>query len=374
MNRRRILLLLADVAFVGAYGYPCTSLLAQEQTDAARRARPQPQQMVVENLPPRLEQVLKEWHAESQKIEKLQGNHMRWVYDSVFMIAKRSKGEFYYESPDKGRLDIYADKSIAEGATIPYGDKEYQLKSDTPEIWICDGKEIVQLDPVLKQGESFQIPQQNQGQNIMDGPLPFLFGMKPEQAKRRYKMELTKETADHVWLHVRPRWKSDAANYREAWLILAKPSYLPMAVRLIDPAGNLETNYRFSDVHANKQRTIFQAFTDPFKTDRRGYKIKVNVPTQAQAPQSPPPVPSFVNLSWLQIQKLLKQHKYEIGKTVVFHKGKAPDDPNLHLHCYAQDPPPNSLRKADEKLQLVLYYDQTQAAAQAKPRAQAAKR
>ncbi len=377
MNRRRTLLLLASIAIAGVNG---PNLLAQERQAQPRRARPKPQQMVVENVDPKLQQILVNWAAESAKIKKLQGQHTRVVYDSVFMVAKRATGEFYYESPDKGRIDIHQVSNIKKDEKVEYprGSKKfYKLQSDRPEKWICDGKTILQLDDVNKQGMSFEIPQQNQGQNIMDGPLPFLFGMPPEQAKRRYQIKLTNDQhPKFVYLTVRPRWKSDAANYREAMLVLVRATYLPAAVRLIDPAGNLVTEYIFQQVEVNKPRRFFDlAAKDPFKTPR-GYKI--NVARKEEPPQKarevPPKkvaevrqVPNLLKMHWQQAQKVLKEHNYVAGQTVIIHKGKAPANPEDHLLCYGQDPKPNTPRQPGQKLQLIFYFDQ----AQAQPKSQA---
>jgi len=380
MNRRQILLLITTVALLASWNGAASVLRAQQrpaQAGARPRGNLQAPQMMVEKLPPRLEQILQEWAATSANIKKLEGKHRRWVYDKVFNVSKRSHGVFYYEAPDKGRIDIYEDKQVKPGQQVKYPSKNgkiYAVKSDQPEMWICNGQEIVQLDPKQKQGDRIPIPQGNQGANIMDGPLPFLFGMPPEQAKKRYKMELISENADGILLNVKPRWRSDAVNYRQATLKLAKPSYLPVAVRLVDPAGNLETNYAFSGLKVNKPRTLWDGFKDPFETNLRGYKIRMNNPAQAQQqqqprkqqqprplqPQAPPQqlanqgVPNFTGKGWNKIEPLLVKRGYKQSDVQLI-EGKAPPAKNLQWLCYTQDPAPNAPRKPGQKLRLVFY-------------------
>ena len=51
--------------------------------------------------------------------------------------------------------------------------------------WICTGKQIFIIHDDTKIYDKIDIPAQQQGKNIMNGPLPFLFGLKAEQAKAR---------------------------------------------------------------------------------------------------------------------------------------------------------------------------------------------
>ena len=62
--------------------------------------------MRVEKLSPELLQLLKDWEKATGKFDKLQGEHYRWVYDFPFEVEKRAQGKFWFEAPDKGRIDI----------------------------------------------------------------------------------------------------------------------------------------------------------------------------------------------------------------------------------------------------------------------------
>ncbi|HUG18784.1 MAG TPA: hypothetical protein VMM56_07380, partial [Planctomycetaceae bacterium] len=72
-----------------------TQLLAQSGTAEVRPG-----------VDPQLEKILKDWENKTKGITKLSGTHRRFVYDFVFEVEKRADGKFYYESPDKGRIDI----------------------------------------------------------------------------------------------------------------------------------------------------------------------------------------------------------------------------------------------------------------------------
>ena len=296
----------------------------------------------------RLDQLLEDWARESAKVTKLKGEHHRFVYDKVFKVEKRSKGVFYYESPSKGRIDITpvdvqgqtARRKDAEGQT-------FQLKADRAERWICDGQRIWQVDEDKKQMDVFPIPKQNQGRNIMDGPMPFLFGMPREKAKARYDLTLVAENQQYATIEALPKWQIDAQNWQKAQIILDKKIFLPKAVQLVDPAGNLETVYTFDDMTVNTFNAglLQKLFPEknPFVPDQKDYMVKAHDPNAGQqvaesSPPQGPVVPSVVNFPWKNAQELLTKAGYKVN----MQPGKVAPQAVANYVTYEQDPPANS--------------------------------
>ena len=363
---------------------------ATNQAGPAPRAASGPS----EPLSPQLAQILRDWAAASGRIQKLQGEHRRYVYDTVFGVEKRATGVFYYESPDRGRIDIEGEK-IGRGEVSRRTDKKsgkpFTLESDQAQRWICTGTEIRQIDDVQKTVEVFKIPPENQGENIMEGPLPFLFGMPPEKAQQRYHLTLLKLTEAQAWLSVRPRWKKDAVNWREAKVILDRRQYLPMAVQLVDPSGNLETVYTFSRMVINKPQSIFRIgrARSPFSPDLpRDYKIVRKQITPAapaasvasaqppirtvQAPagravqktsavaeprQNPVPrrnlatVPAVMNFPYKDAAEVLKKAGFEVK----FIRGRPATRSGLTYVVYEQKPGPREQTEPGGVVRLTLY-------------------
>ncbi|HAD58541.1 MAG TPA: hypothetical protein DCG12_04810, partial [Planctomycetaceae bacterium] len=58
----------------------------------------------------------------------------------------------------------------------------YELISDIPQRWICDGKQLISIDDKQKEAQIHLLPPEMRGDNIMNSPLPFLFGLPPEKA------------------------------------------------------------------------------------------------------------------------------------------------------------------------------------------------
>lgn len=340
-----------------------TLLLINHESQAQqgqRKQRPDPAGAVlkVEQLPPALEVILKNWETHSKKIEKLEGSHTRLWYDDVFQLEKRSEGKFYYEQPDKGRIDITG-KEIKKGEVsdkLNVEGKPYQLKPGENESWICDGKRIFSVNEDEKSYEVYPIPLGRRGANIMEGPLPFLFGMPAETAKKRYFLRLLGSSPEQIVIAVKPRRRADAANYSEAKVILNPKTYLPSAVQLIHPGGNQSTVYVFKEVVANKKRGIIDKVwgNDPFTPDLADYQLQGKVVAAAEGQpvqQVAFKVPSMIGRDFKSAQQLLQ----EMGFKPKIHRGVIATEPKKIYHVYEQLPKPGSPAKKGETVHLRLY-------------------
>jgi len=337
-----------------------------------RRARPQPQHLRISNintLPPALLTVLNNWEQSGKQIDSLQGDHTRFVYDKVFAVEKRAEGEFYYEQPDKGRIDLKAVRigSKDKSRKLQKNGEPFSLQSDNPERWVCDGTKIIQINDVEKTYEEFVIPHQARGQNIMNGPLPFLFGMSANDAHQRYQLKLLKNTNQVVQLHVKPRWRQDAANWREAYVNLDPKTYLPQAVMMVDPSGNLETVYTFANFKINGGRIRLPSFLrkDPFQPNLPDYtRVQSNPnaqPQQTVKGQNPQKgnakngkIPSVIGFDWKLARAVLEAKGFQVQ----FLKGLKANDPKQVYHVYQQ----TQLEDQPNIIQLRLYDKFEQAA------------
>lgn len=254
-------------------------------SDAPRKPRPRPVEMKIEPLPPELETILREWEIESAKIKRLVGKHERIVYNKVFEVQKNSRGEFYYEAPDKGRIDVVGIEPKKGEKSRRKNQKTqtpYRLEKDQQSKWICTGQEILSINEDDKTYEAFPLPPDLQGENIINGPLPFLFGMKSEEAKRRFAISFAdqknpdKNNESVVWLNAEPRQEMDQENFRLATIILDRKRYIPISVKLIDPAGTTETIYNFppDDLEINSKELLPVLFrSKPFEPNLKNYKM-----------------------------------------------------------------------------------------------------
>ncbi|NQV23072.1 MAG: PASTA domain-containing protein [Rhodopirellula sp.] len=328
-----------------------------------------PQQPAVDPQAQQLDQILKDWHAKSLQVQRLEGDHVRIEYDFVFQVARRSSGRFYYEAPDKGRIDFIPDPVGAKKPfpkLNPATNKQVQLTVtlDKQERWICDGRQVLSIDDESMIVEQFPIPPQAQGQNIMNGPLPFLFGMEPKMAKQRYQLRVMMENADVIDLLVQPNWKQDAENYKWARVRIERKTMLPMAVQLLNPAGTGETVYTFPRIAKNPEKGLLQKLLpwkekDPFKPDLSKYDIQAaEVAPEEVAERQPATVPngrqllpSVIGFDFKQAESLLQKSGY----TVKLIRGEPAARNELTYRVQKQDPAPKTAVENGSVVALTLY-------------------
>jgi len=225
-----------------------TSLaLAQEVRSAsAPAARPAPLE-TEKQLSPELVTLLQTWEKKSGAVTRSKGEFSRIEYDKIMLTAKCAVGKYWFEAPDKGRMDIMPNEAF-NGKVIPKRDLKFTCGPEQAKTWICNGKEILDIDIVKKEYNRIEIPAQYQGQNISDGPLPFLFGMNAQKMQQRYILDLGSLHDPQKILHViaYPKMAAEQREYRVAEVLLDPQTYLPQAVQLMDPTGNKETVYVFT--------------------------------------------------------------------------------------------------------------------------------
>lgn len=272
-----------------------SSAEASKQVQQVGNAQVRPQNRPVVVISKELERVLDDWETKTAKITKLRGRHERHEYDSVFQIDKRAVGSFWYQSPDKGRIDFnvkeqpqLADQPGAPVKRAPNGNP-YQVVAEAPAIWNCDGANILQVNIPDKTYDVMSIPENQRGANILDGPLPFLFGVKTEKLKARYLLELGtmhdpqgKRGPAQYHVVAKPREARDAKNWRQAEVVLNAKFCIPTAIRLTDPAGTKETVYVF-DIRQMKANERLPWLSSPFKPGLKGYKLQQTATKEPEA-------------------------------------------------------------------------------------------
>jgi len=372
------------LAIVICAGYS-PNLFAQSQTEEVR-ANPDAAGNAKQQVSPELWQLLNDWAKGSGGITSLYGQHERHVYDTAFEIEKVSNGKFWYESPDKGRIDVAAIKitpKMLEERTAPDAKVErkqngmpYELKSDDSERWLCDGEKVYDINDAQKSAKIAHLPPELRGLNIMNSPLPFLFGMPADKAVGRYNMRIEKDyRPDYnvVLLSAEPRWRQDKENWKSAQIYLDTKTFLPSAVKLVDAAGTRRTVYKFSDMKVGQR--IVDMFKDPWNPRIEGYQIHVIQPGQDSSEQPVgnqpiarqvlPVFPNVVGKSHIVAEEMLISAgvpKENISKQ---NAGPAPRVELTYL-VRGQDPVANTPLNRSDKVVLQIF-DKPQQAANVNP-------
>jgi hypothetical protein len=386
----------ANPAPGGAQTVDAGAAVIQLKNDVLNQQAPEMSPALVKEL----DRILEFWSASSEDITRLQGKHFRIVYDTAFEVEKQSEGEFAYEKADKGRLDITpvevtpellaareqeVAKAKSEGrkpaVRVGKNGKPFTLVMEQPERWSCDGQRVYSMDMEKKEAIVAQLPADMQGKNIMDSPLPFLFGMPPEKAKHRFTIFFTNGQFDpksgKAKLTIYPRLPQDATNWRQADIILDLKEFLPTAVQLLDPASTKITVYRFQDFKKNQNEWIGQWINANAKTrftpDLRDFQVQVvgeERPGEMAENAAKPPIgdseAALVNVSGLNHNDAVKQLERQglkrvkgdaAANQIVLEAGPAAKNPDEVFTVKSQDPAPGTPLKPGMKVRLTIYTD-----------------
>ncbi len=268
---------------------------------------------------PTLWRVLEFWESHSSGIKRLEGGVVLRTYDKTFKVETLGQGQFFYQSPDNGRLDMnpvpkqqikaLIAKRGQPGARVrrdPNG-VPYTLESALPEKWVCDGEKLITVREEDKSAEIIALPKELRGQNIMNGPLPFLFGLPPAEAINRFKLKLVKAPTKQEPIAVLtafPKRRDDQKNWIKATIRLDTRTGLPSAIELIHPSETKMDVYAFAEMKVNPIRILGDWGPTPFKLNLNKYNVTVHEDGIANA--KPTTVPNLVGMSHKDAQTQLQ--------------------------------------------------------------------
>jgi TIGR03009 family protein len=231
----------------------------------------QPQPAAAVTLDPRnkLDSLLLQWEGKMKEVKTLSAQVVREAEDPTFRTKEIYEGTAKYMAPNFASLDLH--------------------RRDRPtliEKFICTGTYLYEYKQQENQVRVHQLDPPKPGQVADDNFLSFLFGMKAEEAKGRYEISLFKEDGHYYYLKILPTRPTDKADFKVAYLVLIKTSFLPRMLVFDDPSGKrVQWDIPMINNGAQLDR---REFTQP--TVPRGWKMvpapKVN---DASRGKEPPP-------------------------------------------------------------------------------------
>ncbi len=260
-------LLLVNVQVLAQQVTPVQSTTQQPLAPSVQGQAPAPPPAAVPAAPPQapagfqlnqvqqavLNQVLDVWQQKSGQINTFKSPFERWEYNAFSPKVNgeeaplnKCSGELSYHRPDKGSFQITEVRAFQLKPAEPGQDPKapavgewVKQESAIGEHWVCDGKSVYEYRHHQKQLVERPIPPQLQGQGIVDGPLPFLFGAEAAKLKARYWLRVEQQpNPDEVWLTALPRFQAQAADFSKVEVILDRKELLPKAMRVQLPDGS----------------------------------------------------------------------------------------------------------------------------------------
>ena len=254
-----------------------------------------------------LNEVLNFWEHKTTSIKRYRCNFQRHEYELVrrttatnetaydFIRKTYTEGKIQYASPDKGLFKAEVVKHRTPPKQ-PGGPEEWVDQVGGPlEHWVCDGQSIFDFNYSLKQLIVRPLPPEMKGKQITEGPLPFMFGAKAEQIKRRFWVHVVTppNVKREYHLEAIPRTLQDARNFRALRIIISEADFLPKAM-LMFHRNNSKTTFEFKDRDVNWNTTLAdwtifkRAFFAPTLPGRDWKKVVVAVEGADKPAPAPP--------------------------------------------------------------------------------------
>jgi TIGR03009 family protein len=230
---RTVWLALSGMLLVG------TALHAQQQAPPTAPAPP-----ALDPAHNKLDGFLVQWEEKMKGIQSLSAEITRTKQNKVYGTVDVFEGKAKYLKPNLALLDL--------------------RRRDKPNIFekfICTGTYLYEFSPQNQQVRIHELPPPKPGQVADDNFLAFMFGMKAEEAKRRYEIKLSGEDKHYIYLDVAPRFDADKADFQKARIALLRSTLLPRALNFVEANGNV-VNYDIPAIETNG-RLDRNEFTSP---------------------------------------------------------------------------------------------------------------
>jgi TIGR03009 family protein len=255
----------------------------QQSPAAAPKAQARPD-------PARMAALLRLWEGQSAKLKSLDVSIYRVDKDLAWGDEEHYLGHAAFKTPALAYVDYRKIKMQAQpdpkvkGKTVfvPAKKKDGQVDSTPFETILCTGAEVWDYRYDVKQIIVYALDKDERKRALEEGPLPFLFNLRAQDAEARYHMVLKSEDEHHYLVMVKPKLKEDAVVFSTAFIWLDREFLLPTRITLMAPDGKSWQNFTLSKINPNKDipARFFQG-VNPGK----GWKLERN---PGARPSSPP--------------------------------------------------------------------------------------
>jgi TIGR03009 family protein len=214
----------------------------------------------------RLDALLMTWEQKMTAVQTILAQVTRTSVDKTFQVVEVYQGTAKYMKPNLAMLDM-----------------KKKGKEEVFEKYICTGTFLYEYAPQDKEIRVHELPSPKPGQVSEDSFLSFLFGMRAEEAKRRYDLRLVKGPPEDQWYYyveISPRYDQDKQDFKRARLVLMASTFLPRELWFEQPNGN-EVKWDIPKIESGVQlnRTDFTSPQAP-----PGWQVK-RMPKASTAPR-----------------------------------------------------------------------------------------
>ncbi|QEH32871.1 hypothetical protein OJF2_13560 [Aquisphaera giovannonii] len=213
----------------------------------AAAAEPQPGDPVM------MEKLLRQWEKQSSLLKTLDVAMFRKDTTPAWGTVEYYEGRALFQSPNLAFIDF--SKIQLDDNKKPMKDAKGKWVSTHDERIVCTGTEVWQYKTDTKQIFVFPLQGNAQQKAVEEGPLPFLFNMKADDARRRYKMSYVKKDvkANAYLVRIEPRLAEDKETFSIAFVNLDCKFLLPVRIHMTSPDGKSTKDYTLGPMYPNKK-------------------------------------------------------------------------------------------------------------------------
>ncbi|MFO0892223.1 MAG: outer membrane lipoprotein-sorting protein [Isosphaeraceae bacterium] len=214
-------------------------------TDAGQAAARQPVD------PARLEWLLKKWEQQSTKLKTLDVTILRIDDAPAWGDKDYYEGRAFFKSPNLAFIDF---------RRIKLENKKPVRRPERPQEV---GLHALRADRLHRRG-GLAVQQRHAAdlhlparegraeEGHRGGPLPFLFNMRADDAKRRYQMTLMSEDKESFGVSIKPKLKEDRESFSMAFVNLDRTYLLPVRILMVSPDGKSSKDFRLGPMFPNR--------------------------------------------------------------------------------------------------------------------------
>jgi TIGR03009 family protein len=204
--------------------------------------------------PARMAQLLRDWEGQCSKLKTLEVSIYRIDLAPAWGDEDHYEGHAVFKSPQLAYLDFNKVKLVPNDKKkmVPQLDRNKRRVATAFETIKCTKDEVWQYRSDLHQIFVFPLDKNARKRALEEGPLPFLFNMRAEEAKARYDIDLVEENAKQCLLKIAPKLKEDQESFSTAWVVLDAKFLLPTRILLLAPDKKSTKDFYLSNIKANE--------------------------------------------------------------------------------------------------------------------------
>jgi TIGR03009 family protein len=239
-----------------AVGERAAAPRAGSPAPAARATQPGQAQAQPVNDPRKMKWLLEKWAGQSSKLKTLDVKIYRIDKDPKWKDEEHFEGRAMFKSPNLAYLDFAKIKVAknAKGQLAPVIDpKTGKRVTARSETIVCGQTDVWQYLHESRQIYIYPLAKGERQRALDEGPLPFLFNMKVQEAEERYSMSYVGENEKYYAVKVYPRTPEDKQTFKVVFIYLDKTFLLPARMILYTPDGRVTRDFTLEVIKPNAE-------------------------------------------------------------------------------------------------------------------------